>query len=391
MRAFMQHFQRSSKVIGSFLILAISQLIAEGIKTLVQNDTFNWLITLGLLIAAAIILFAVEYIQNKRINTGKNTHSIAIRSSKFISDYYRQIKGYAIKGLWGKKEEDIIKTVHSLSRHLLLIGEYNVRYKMGHLIYKYSKNNLYRMSALIDEIGWTAVLMGRKKSVYYIKKAIEMGTFNISKPKDNYEVNLYNQNYNSYHQLFLAARAFRHIASTGFVELIERKELSLKGLAICDYLLKKIDKLPKEISLKKIETMKAGIDYGLGVIYLNCFKENDVKDYHERVTNLMNAYAYNHLSKVVAFKNDDMHRYVKCLLIENEIYDAMASQIIITEEIKKFANDRTDCQGMTELSSKTYADNLNTVEDVLNHSIYIDEAYEIFLQEKLKIKVNQNE
>ncbi|MFA5698005.1 MAG: hypothetical protein WC888_06265, partial [Candidatus Izemoplasmatales bacterium] len=81
----MQHFQRSSKVIGSFLILAISQLIAEGIKTLVQNDTFNWLITLGLLIAAAIILFAVEYIQNKRINTGKNTHSIAIRSSKFIS------------------------------------------------------------------------------------------------------------------------------------------------------------------------------------------------------------------------------------------------------------------------------------------------------------------
>ncbi|MDD3127254.1 MAG: hypothetical protein PHT27_06535 [Candidatus Izemoplasmatales bacterium] len=387
----MQHFQRSSKVVGSFLVLAISQVIAEGIKTLVQNDSFNWLITLVLLIVAAIILFAVEYVQNKRINTGKNTHSIAIRSSKFISDYYRKIKDYAIKGSWGKNEEDTIKTVHSLSRHLLLIGEYNVRYKMGKLIYKYSKNNLYRMSALIDEIGWTAVLMGKKKSVYYIQQAIEMGSFNISKPKDNYEVNIYDQNYNSYHQLFLAARAFRHIASTGFVELIERKEISLKGLAICDYLFKNIDKLPKDINSEKIETMKAGIDYGLGVIYLNCFKENDIKDYNERVTNLMNAYAYNRLSKVVAFKNRDMHRYVKCLLIENEIYDAMASQNMFIEEIKKFAKDRMDCEGMSELDSKIYTKNLEIVEDILNHSIYIDEAYEIFLQEKLKIKVSHNE
>ena len=386
----MQHFQKSSKVIGSFIILAISQMIAEGIKTYVSNDSFNWIITLGLLFTAGAVLIFVEFMQNRRINTGKNTHSIAIRSSKFINDYYRKIKGYARLGKWEQKEEDIIKTINSITRHLLLIGEYTIRFKMGQLIYKHSKNDLYRMHALIDEIGWTAVLMGKRKSISYIKKAIDMAHFKITKPKDDYVVTVSEESYHVFHELFLCARAYRHIASTGFVELRERKDLSDKGLAICSYLISHLDKLPEEISKKKIESMKAGLDYGLGIIYLNYFKEKAIDDYHERNICLMNAYSYNKLAKDVVY-NQDMHRYMKCLLIENEIYEAMNSHHQLVEEIKKYCINREDCKGMSDLDSKTYNENLSAVEKILNNSIYIDEAYEIFLQEKLKIKVKQSD
>ena len=136
--------------------------------------------------------------------------------------------------------------------------------------------------------------------------------------------------------------------------------------------------------------MKAGLDYGLGIIYLNYFKEKAIDDYHERNICLMNAYSYNKLAKDVVY-NQDMHRYMKCLLIENEIYEAMNSHHQLVEENKKYCINREDCKGMSDLDSKTYNENLSAVEKILNNSIYIDEAYEIFLQEKLKIKVKQSD
>jgi hypothetical protein len=232
--------------------------------------------------------------------------------------------------------------------------------------------------------------MGKRNSISYIKKAIAMTSFKISKPKDHYVVSIDEVSYDIFRELFLSARAYRHIASTGFVDLKERKDLSDKGIAICEFLNNHLDQLPDEIDKKKIDSMKAGLDYGLGIIYLNYFKEKAVDDYHERTMQLMEAYRYNKLAKDVVY-DKDLHRYMKCLLIENEIYEAMASHHQLVEEIKKYANDKTDCIGMADLDSKTYDENLKTVEKILNNSIYIDEAYEIFLQEKLKIKVKQSE
>ncbi len=357
-------------------------MISESVKAVIANSRFNIFITVGFLALAVAIILIIGYVENKRIDNGKSTNSIAIRSSKFISDYYRHVKHFAKTNQWDEKEAQVLKDVEAISRHLLLIGEYKVRFYLGKLIYENSKNELHRLNALIDEMGWTSVMMGRKSAVKYFLQAIGDVDGMIKQVQGH--LTLYYNETDDYSltKLFMKARAYRHLGSTPSLKSYEKIEYCKKGLAIVEYL-ESLPALPKEISKDKILNMRTGLYFGIGAANLLQFSNCKVKNLADPIGNLVQAYKFNLLAKENAVTFENKHRYIKCLLTENEIYRGRMMINDYKDSVKKKALE-DKVQGIMELDELTFEENLKTVERLMNDSIYIDEAYETYLIEKIK-------
>lgn len=379
----------SKQLFYSLFVLALTTALAETVKSLIETSKYNEFITLGFISIAAIVIVILDMVEKKRISSGKSQKSIAIRSSKFISDFYKRIKQYSKKEKWSIHEEEIVKDINSISRHLLLIGEYKVRFLLGNIIYNNSKNELYRLSALIDEIGWTSVMMGKKKSIDYFLEAVKPIDSKIKEYDQVYQLTSHDVDDHSLKLLYLYARAYRHLGATPHVDINDRKTYTDKGLAIVCFL-ENINPLPKCISKNSLLNMRTGLYYGIAETNYKAFTKRKNKSNSDAMGLLIKAFEFNELAKNNAADFTNKHRYIKCLLLENEIYVAKKSIDEAMGSIKAYENEKT-ITAFLALNQITFDKNLKTVEDLLNHSIYIDESYETFLEEKLRTWRKQDE
>lgn len=379
----------SKQLFYSLFVLALTTALAETVKSLIETSKYNEFITLGFISIAAIVIVILDMVEKKRISSGKSQKSIAIRSSKFISDFYKRIKQYSKNGKWSTHEEEIVKDINSISRHLLLIGEYKVRFLLGNIIYNNSKNELYRLSALIDEIGWTSVMMGKKKSINYFLEAVKPIDNKIKEYNQVYQLTSYDVDDHSLKSLYLYARAYRHLGATPHVDINDRKIYTDKGLAIVCFL-ENMNPLPKCISKNSLLNMRTGLYYGIAETNYKAFTKRKNKSNSDSVGLLIKAFEFNELAKNNAADFTNKHRYIKCLLLENEIYVARKSTDEAMDSIKSYENEKT-VTAFLALNQMTFDKNLEAVEKLLNNSIYIDESYETFLEEKLRTWEKQDE
>ena len=153
----------SKQLFYSLFILALTTTLAETVKSLIETSKYNGFITIGFILIAVVVILILDYAEKNALimaNPKKVLRFAVLNSFQtFIKAYNFMLK----MKKWSTNEDEIVKDINAISRHLLLIGEYKVRFLLGKLIYKNSKNTLYRLSALIDEIGWTSVMMGKKK------------------------------------------------------------------------------------------------------------------------------------------------------------------------------------------------------------------------------------
>lgn len=377
----MQHYSNKQLIQNISLILGTAAL-SELIKIFVQGSQYNSLITflaVGLVIVGIVLYNSLA---QKRINSGKTTKSIAIRSSQFISEFYKSVKKISSSSRWKDVEKEITNDIDSLSRHLLLIGEYKVRLKLGELLVKCSSDELVILSAKLDDIGWTCVMMGKPVANRYFFEVLEKINVRVEKINNQFLVQYQGNSDIDMKKLMLAARAYRHLGSNGFVKAENKIEYNLRGLAIMAHL-KDLKPSTNIISENSINGMNAGLYYGLGISYLESFEKLSNKATDEGVTFLVDSFSNNMISKNLSKGFANQHRYIKCLLIENKIYLDMTKINEHRESIFKLSVER-NCPQLMEFGLKEYTANLRLVEELINQSIYIDEAYELFLEQKIK-------
>lgn len=383
----MKHVDKSGLIISLFVVV-LSTLAGELVKILVSSQ--NVLISIVFLILGLGIIFVLDKLNDKRIASGKNAQSIAVRSSQFINEYFRKVKEIVRDNKWKDNENEIYATVQSISRHLLLIGEYKIRYSLGKIIYRNTSNPLYQMKSLIDEMGWTSVLMGKRRSVSEIEKAILLSAVTFSKNNDQYILHVDELDDITFEKIFLVSRALRHLASIQFKTIEERIALSEQSLEALSFLENHQTQLPKDITIEKINEMRSGVYYGLGLVNLMAYNNKSVVDKANHLSYLANAHHYNQESKLMSKDYINRHRYLKCLLIENEIYNSVTTKNIIAfPSLQKEAEKNQNFAEILNFTCQDYANNLREVERILNSSVYIDEAYEMFLEEKIRPEVEK--
>jgi len=387
----MKHYESNAKFFYSILILFMTSAISESVKAFVNRSEYNIWISLGFVAVAILILTLVNYLINKRIDSGKGGKSIAIRSSKIISDFYKSVHKISKTKKWEEEKDSVLMNFSSISRHLLLIGEYRVRFKIGKIIVKKTNDPIEKMSTLADELGWTSVMMGRTNAVKYFKQALEIANPQFTKNHDELSLTTPLNDDMQIQKMYLSSRVYRHIASDSLIKDMKiRIEASLQGKCIIEHLIK-LESLPSFLSKRKLDEMMAGLDYGLGEIHLEKVLKSDTMNKPDQIMTLLQAQKYNLHAKTLAKTFDNKHRYIKTLLIENEIFKFRNKLNLSDSDYHVKGIDNAITKSLKEFNWSHYSENLKVVEDAFNNSLYIDEAYEIFLDEKIRKTVEVDE
>jgi hypothetical protein len=131
--------------------------------------------------------------------------------------------------------------------------------------------------------------------------------------------------------------------------------------------------------------MRTGLEYGLGLAHLSYVTQDTRKTPKmETIVHLIEAARYNGLAMTKAKDFPNKQRYLKTLLIENEIYNAQNRIGFTKNNFLPAPMDKTAQDRLFAMSAVQYNANLEEVESILKTSIYVDEAFEIYLEERIK-------
>ncbi|MGM0613770.1 MAG: hypothetical protein ACQESM_09705 [Bacteroidota bacterium] len=368
----------------TFIAVVGSALVTELIQLTFTNKDNLYLITGAVIVFTIVGLNIYNYLYEKRVSKGTGPQSIAIKSSKLVSDYLKYLKNLVKQDKYREKETIVLKEIRSISRPLLLLGEYKVRYLIGKLVSENTDKTEIKMRFMMDEMGWTSVLMGKKRAVKEISEAIDLFPVTFNKYNKSISLNIGDTEDSDLHKLFLVARGKRHLASTQFLDPEKRFKISLEASAIMSYL-DDVSYIDNVISKDKRNSMVAGIYYGMGEIKYEMAtklqkQESTALDFYETLTE---SYKYTELTARISKGFSNKHRYLKALLLKNSIINLMLSINNQTD----FKDSVKDMEYGVELSSNTtknVQENIDYIEKLLNSSIYVDEAFEVYLKQRIK-------
>ncbi len=374
-----------SKMANNITFIAVigSALISELIKLTFEDQDNLFFITAFVIFATIIGLNFYNYLYQKRISKGNSPQSIAIKSSKLVSDYLKHLKEIIAEGHYTKKEDIILDEVKSISRPLLLLGEYKVRYLIGKKISQNTRDDEVKMRYMMDEMGWTSVLMGKERAIKEIEAAMDVFPVEIVIKNKKRVMDYTHKSDADLRKLFLVVRAKRHLASTPFLTIEKKLSNALDALTIMDYL-KKVDYIDNIIPEHKRKEMLAGIHYALGETYYQkahtFWKEKglhyDVYEY------LASSFKYARLTSKASKLFENQHRYLKALLLENSLIN-LFQEINRPTDFKKATEALEFSTDLAEMTLQDLHQNIATIEALLNTSIYVDEAFEIYLKQKI--------
>ncbi len=259
----------------------------------------------------------------------------------------------------------IIKCILELDRVLLQIEQYQLKIKLGKFIIKYSNNDFEILKAYIDFVGWTNFLLGKnKEGRNAIAQAILMIDNKIGK-ETNIPSDMNEKDY--YEYKFLKVRALRHLSTTHY---------SYKSN---DYIEDEFDesyKIMKEVNFKnyyvnssRYLNMLIGIEnnYYLYKFYIHqeMVKKNQISDFdYKTVMDIINEYIQK--IKDMPLQEQDRHRLIKLYVFKNQL-------------LKEFSDEKNSINERNE-----FKEDLKNIETIFNKNIYLDDALEVFVNEKIQ-------
>ncbi len=262
---------------------------------------------------------------------------------------------------------NIISRIFDMNRILLLVEQHQNRIKLGRFIAYFTNNEEEQIKAYLDLIGWSYILIGdNKKGFNAILTAINIiesriGTdYDDTVPKGIDKKQFYNY-------LFLKVRAYRHLGSTYYTYK------SIDALFYCQKALKLLDTKGFKEGLNddaKFASMRCGVTNNLYLSYFYKFVRDTRRgkgDIESLKTTL------NGVEKDIeeiygdGNKSSDQHRLIKLLTLKCQLEKAL------------------DISGAKKLDLKEFGKNMERIENVLNKSIYFDDAMEVYTNQKIQL------
>lgn len=263
------------------------------------------------------------------------------------------------------------KNIATLRRILLQLEQHELRIKLGKFVVKYSINIKEQIESYLDDIGWTYILLGdNKKGLEVIRVAMNLIDYKIS----SFNVdNLSEEEEKLYYTLhILKARALRHLGTTYYTYKSEKDNVDkhlndaleiLNDPKVKKYYLES-DAKDKVSRAKTYWSMRNGVEYNLMLYkYYRSLKYRDVD-----VNDMKKMYSdvEKMIKEIEADGLSDKHRYVKLLSFKSQLYTAI-----------------NDVQFKDE-NPITVSEDLRNIESILNGNVYFDEAFEVYLYEKVE-------
>ncbi len=273
-----------------------------------------------------------------------------------------------------KISDIILSSILDLDRILLISEQYSYRLRFGRFLVEYASDPEIKQKAYIDFLGWTYVILGKnKKAEEAIFNGIKIIDEQILLTDDEKVKNKY---------LMQKARAYRHLGSNHnlYTKYPDNSMIYLnEGLNILENEKFREYFLSDDKLKRKYEEMMVGMKYGIAISLLYKYKNNDKKINHGNLENYLKQSKeiideYKNLAK----EFDNKHRYIKYLLLENNI---------LKEYNKKYELEHKGIEykvNHEEFISKS-DDNLIAVKKQLDLSIYCDEAMLFYLEQKLDL------
>ncbi|MFH5881281.1 hypothetical protein [Liberiplasma polymorphum] len=346
--------------------------------------TQNIYLVVAVIIILTIAFSVYNFYISKRLSKGISAESTALKSSQYFNDYLRKINQYISDNKFEENEDVIADEIGSITRSLLLLGEYKIRLTLGKKMVNHSKNSIRRISFLIDEVGWTLVLMGKNEAYDKLLEAITMIGVKVRPINDQFSVEYHDDSDEGLRKLLLSIRAYRHISSIPTIDLAKCLDAAYKAEAIYNYIIN-VPNINKLFNQSKQDSMLAGIYYSIGEIFEKKY-EKDKDNFARKV------HAYNYLSNALDFTTktielskdfDNHHRFFKTILLKNSILDKYLNILDKNDFLSCIEEEHKDL--FKDITSKEILDNLDMAEQLLNDAIYVDEALEKFLKQKIQV------
>ena len=375
----------------------------------------------------------------KKINRAYSTNrrqqidNLIAQKDALMDKYYDQSHGYAdaqlldvnkpVKNMvaLANFEESqkvfnlIYGTVKDMERILLQLEQHELRVKLGKYVVKYSTDIDKTIHAYVDYLGWTYVLLDKNSKGF---RAIQNGIHLI-----DYKINTSKAGHEKYCELKAAgqeipeviakqhvdyceytlqkARALRHLGTTyytyrSFKDTFVKNSFTKEKIGskspwnfentVNPYVKYKLAEglaLMEEPSVieyfsedaKKRETyskMVFGLKYNdlLYDYYVALYKNDQSIETYVHINNQLNAL----IEEIDKSEFSDNHRLIKILTLKNQLKHKIYNQ---QDE------SGVNIEGADEWD-KLLAQDLKTIESVLNKNIYFDEAMEVYVCQKVR-------
>ncbi|MGN1262287.1 MAG: hypothetical protein ACI4UT_04445, partial [Candidatus Enteromonas sp.] len=271
----------------------------------------------------------------------------------------------------------VLRSIKDIQRALLVLEQYDTRIYLGDYLLRHNASVLECADALIDYQGWTYSLLGKeKKFVDAVSRGIALLEKYLKQDLSEEERKAAN---------LRLARAYRHLGSD--VTLAKKDpEAAIKnnekGKAI---VLEAFTK--KELSNGKVQEMLVGLDYGIANARLFALQQKSFKEHPENLL-LEAAAGYEEAKRLsqVASTFPNPHRYVKCILLQNEFLKALEPGME-KEAVKKVLPtlEKSFGKGENLLARVSQAFDANTAlaDKVFGTAIYADEMMEIYINQEI--------
>ena len=302
------------------------------------------------------------------------------------------------------------ESIFELSRALLVLQQYDTRIFLGKYVIEHDADPINRAKAYIDLVGWTYSLLGKTS------RFTENVTNGIKLIKAEFFDEGHNQHFNfSFKKEFLGGadkeeiamnkklrdkaillyvRAHRHLGSDAILLKKEpelcRKENEKAEIILCRYFDKfnfNELKSPEDYKDEKVN-MYVGIRYGIlssrfAEIEKNIGKEDNVNRIKKLLSILPELFKNKECSKQFSNK----HRYIKYLVLENEIYKLVEKLIPDDENEKaKIKQDFIETLNISDNFADEvfalYNANTTRLKEAFDDSIYADEVMENFIDQE---------
>ena len=309
------------------------------------------------------------------------------KKAKNTLGYLASLEAKAVRASLRKEElpeasvlslnQAVLASIKDIQRALLVLEQYDTRVFLGDYLLRHDANVLDCADALIDYKGWTYSLLGKeKKFVESVEKGIAL--------LEDYQKKDLDETTKKAVALRLA-RAHRHLGSDVALAKKDPSAAIHHNELGKDIVLKAFPK--KEWTSPKVKEMLVGLDYGIANAKLFSLSAKSYKEHPE--TLLKEALeGYEEAKRIAAIAStfENPHRYVKCVLLQNEFLKAMEPGMesgSIKKNAKALEASFGEGDDLSARIRKAFDDNTKAADRVFGRAIYADEMMEIYINQEI--------
>jgi len=273
-----------------------------------------------------------------------------------------------------KNREQVIKKICtdiiSMKRILLEINKSEIRLTLGKFLIKHTRDDKQRAEAYVDFLGWTKILNNKSQGINDIKKGIEINEGRWKTLERNNNDNEANE------CIFDIVRGYRHLGTTYYTYKFGRTDVQKHINKAYEYL----SKINSNVQVDTITYTRlvVGIRYNEILLkYYDVINGKVSKDQLQKITEEMTI-----LYKAICPLDGEAK------VINENLFQALNCQNLNKNYVKL---DNVDNHRKVKVYSlyavltnnKKSNHTIKEIEKILNNNIYIDEAVELYIYDKI--------